>query len=57
MERERYDGADVLRCAAGPVLDWERLLARSTAIGAILFSHLCSTGSSIRRSAIRFPTG
>ena len=42
LERERYDGADVahLLRACGAHLDWERLLKRFDANGAVLFSHL-----------------
>jgi hypothetical protein len=46
MERERYDGADVLhiilRC--GPSLDWPRLLRRFDSYWRVLFSHLVMFG-------------
>lgn len=46
MERERYDGADVLHVlrGLGPVLDWERLLTRFDGYWRILFSHLVLYG-------------
>jgi len=46
MERERYDGADVLHLVRGlgPVLDWERLLTRFNGYWRVLFSHLVLYG-------------
>jgi hypothetical protein len=46
MERERYDGADVLHVlrGLGPVLDWERLLARFGSHWRVLLSHLVLYG-------------
>jgi hypothetical protein len=46
MERERYDGADVLHVlrGLGPVLDWERLLSRFDGHWRVLFSHLVLYG-------------
>jgi hypothetical protein len=42
MERERYDGADVLHAIrmSGATLDWERLLQRFGAEWPVLLSHL-----------------
>jgi len=42
MERERFDGADVLHLlrARGPALDWDRLLVRFGAHWSILLGHL-----------------
>ena len=42
MERERFDGADVLHLlrARGAALDWTRLLARFRSHRRVLFSHL-----------------
>jgi len=46
MERERYDGADVLHLlhAAGEQLDWERLLRRFGAHWRVLLSYLVLYG-------------
>jgi hypothetical protein len=46
MERERFDGADVLHLlrACGPRLDWPRLLARFGADWRVLLSHLVLFG-------------
>ncbi|HYR96852.1 MAG TPA: nucleotidyltransferase [Candidatus Binatus sp.] len=46
MERERYDGADILHLirARGPRLDWHRLLARFGPHGRVLMSHLVLFG-------------
>jgi hypothetical protein len=42
MERERFDGADILHLiqARGTTLDWERLLRRFGPHGRVLLSHL-----------------
>lgn len=46
MERERFDGADVLHIlrSAGPTLDWTRLLARFDRQWPVLFAHLILFG-------------
>jgi len=46
MERERYDGADVLHLvrARGPRMDWERLLRRFGPHWRVLLSHLVLFG-------------
>jgi hypothetical protein len=46
MERERYDGADVLHLvrALAETLDWQRLLGRFGPHWRVLFSHLCLFG-------------
>jgi hypothetical protein len=46
MERERFDGADVLHLlrARGPALDWDRLLARFGPHWRVLLSHLVLFG-------------
>lgn len=46
MERERYDGADVIHLlrARGPRLDWDRLLTRFEAHWRILLAHLVLFG-------------
>jgi hypothetical protein len=46
MERERFDGADVLHLlrARGPTLDWDRLLARFGPHWRVLLSHLVLFG-------------
>ena len=46
MERERFDGADVahLLRAAGPSLDWDRLLHRFGGHWRVLFAHLVLFG-------------
>lgn len=46
MERERYDGADVIHLlrARGPRLDWDRLLRRFGAHWRILLAHLVLFG-------------
>jgi hypothetical protein len=46
MERERFDGADVLHLlrARGARLDWERLLRRFNVNWRVLFSHLLMFG-------------
>lgn len=46
MERERFDGADVLHLlrARGPQLDWDRLLARFGPHSHVLLSHLVLFG-------------
>ncbi len=46
MERERYDGADIvhLMLAHAEHLDWERLMDRFGAHWRVLFSHLCLFG-------------
>jgi hypothetical protein len=46
MERERYDGADVAHVlrAAGPGLDWERLLRRFGPHWRVLLSHMVLFG-------------
>jgi hypothetical protein len=46
MERERFDGADVLHLlrARGRELDWDRLLARFDPHWRVLFSHLVLFG-------------
>jgi len=46
MERERFDGADVLHLlrSRGPALDWDRLLARFGPHWRVLFSHLVVFG-------------
>jgi hypothetical protein len=46
MERERFDGADVVHLirTCGPVLDWHRLLRRFGPHWRVLFSHLMLFG-------------
>jgi hypothetical protein len=46
MERERFDGADVLHLirGLGPQLDWDRMLSRFGPYGRILLSHLLLFG-------------
>jgi hypothetical protein len=48
MERERFDGADVahLLRAAGPRMDWARLLERFDGYWRVLFAHLTLFGFS-----------
>jgi hypothetical protein len=46
MERERFDGADVLHVmrAVGPDLDWRRLIDRYTVHWRALFAHIVLFG-------------
>lgn len=46
MERERFDGADVIHLlrACGPGLDWDRLLARFGSHWRVLYAHLVLFG-------------
>jgi hypothetical protein len=46
MERERYDGADILHLilACAEQIDWPRLVTRFDAHWRVLFSHLCLFG-------------
>jgi hypothetical protein len=57
MERERYDGADVLHLlrACGEQLDWQRLLARFGPHWRVLFSHLTLFGFVYPAEQARIP--
>ncbi len=46
MERERFDGADVIHLlrACGPALNWDRLLRRFDRHGQLLLAHLVLFG-------------
>jgi hypothetical protein len=59
MERERYDGADIahLLHAAGPNLDWPRLLRRFAGDWRVLFSYLVLFGFIYPFARERIPAG
>ena len=57
MERERFDGADVLHLihAAGPDLDWERLVGRFGESWRVLLAHLVLFGYAYPNERSRVP--
>jgi hypothetical protein len=57
MERERFDGADVLHLlrACGPQLDWEHLVRRFGPHWRVLLSHLILFGYVYRNERSRVP--
>jgi hypothetical protein len=57
MERERFDGADVLHMlrACGRDLDWDRLLARFGPDWRVLLSHLILFGYAYPAEASHIP--
>ena len=59
MERERYDGADVVHLilAHGERLDWQRLLARFGPHWRVLLAHLVLFGFIFPSERSRVPTG
>ena len=57
MERERYDGADVMHLilARAEELDWARLVRRFGPHWRVLFSHLCLFGFMYPSERLRIP--